>query len=242
MELFTAAGPAAVEAVRAEGGAVLLDLKLHDIPHTVSGAVRSAARLEAEMLTLHLAGGAAMIRAAVDAARGAGTRLRLVGITRLTSEPATTSEFAWSVTETALGAAALGLDGIVVSVHEAAAVRAACRPGFLIMAPGIRPAGAPADDQSRLAPPTQAAPSRGRLLPAAAPPPPPGGRDWSRLLEEVAMVERGHFLLSSGLHSPVYVQVARLLQHPRIATAVFEEMARPFADRGIQLVAGPATG
>ena len=73
-------------------------------------------------------------------------------------------------------------------------------------------------------------------LPAA------GGRDWSRLLEEVAMVERGHFLLSSGLHSPVYVQVARLLQHPRIATAVFEEMARPFADRGIQLVAGPAIG
>jgi len=56
------------------------------------------------------------------------------------------------------------------------------------------------------------------------------------------MLERGHFLLSSGLHSPVYVQVARLLQHPRIATAVFEEMARPFVDRGIQLVAGPAIG
>lgn len=73
-------------------------------------------------------------------------------------------------------------------------------------------------------------------LPAA------GGRDWSRLLEEVGMLERGHFLLSSGLHSPVYVQVARLLQHPRIATAVFEEMARPFVDRGIQLVAGPAIG
>ena len=69
-----------------------------------------------------------------------------------------------------------------------------------------------------------------------------GDRDWSRLLEEVAMVERGHFLLSSGLHSPVYIQVARLLQHPRIATAVFEAMARPFVDRGIQVVAGPAIG
>ncbi len=157
MELFTAAGPAAVEAVRAEGGVVLLDLKLHDIPHTVSDAVRSAARLEVEMLTLHLAGGAAMIRAAVDAGRNTGTRLRLVGIARLTSEPAASTEFAWSVAEAALGAAALGLDGVVVSVHEAAVVRAACPPGFLIMAPGIRPAGAPADDQSRVGTPSQAA-------------------------------------------------------------------------------------
>src|SRR4030067_1700408 len=64
MELFTAAGPAAVEAVRAEGGAVLLDLKLHDIPHTVAGAVRSAARLAAEMLTTHPARGAALHTAA----------------------------------------------------------------------------------------------------------------------------------------------------------------------------------
>ncbi len=56
------------------------------------------------------------------------------------------------------------------------------------------------------------------------------------------MVEQGHFLLSAGVHSPVYVQVARLLQHPRIATAVFEAMARPFGDRGIQVVAGPAIG
>ena len=67
-------------------------------------------------------------------------------------------------------------------------------------------------------------------------------RDWSRLLEEVAMVERGHFLLSSGLHSPVYIQVARLLQHPSIATSVFAAIARPFVDREIQLVAGPAIG
>ncbi len=156
LELFTAAGPAAVEMVRAEGGAVLLDLKLHDIPHTVAGAVRSAARLEAEMLTLHLAGGAAMVRAAGDAARDAGTGLRLLGITRLTSEPAASSGFTWSVAETAVGAAALGLDGVVVSVHEAAAVRAACPAGFLIVAPGIRPAGAAADDQVRVATPAQA--------------------------------------------------------------------------------------
>src|SRR3989304_583592 len=92
MELLTAAGPAAVETVRAEGGAVLLDLKLHDIPHTVAGAVRSAARLEAEMLTLHLAGGAAMIRAAVPAPpppRGGGAppppRPRTPGVTSSSS-------------------------------------------------------------------------------------------------------------------------------------------------------------
>src|SRR3989304_9997088 len=112
MELSAAAGPTAVEAVRAEGGVVLLDLKLHDIPHTVSGAVRSAARLEVEMLTLHLAGGAAMIRAAVDAGRNTGTGLRLVGMARLTSEPAASTEFAWSVAGGALGGAALGLDGV----------------------------------------------------------------------------------------------------------------------------------
>ena len=66
--------------------------------------------------------------------------------------------------------------------------------------------------------------------------------EWSRLLEEVAMLERGHFLLSSGLHSPVYIQVARLLQHPDIATSVFAAMARRFVDRGVQVVVGPAIG
>ncbi len=101
MELFTASGPAAVETVQAGDGAVLLDLKLHDIPHTVAGAVRAAARLEVEMLTLHLAGGGVMIRAAAEAARDGGAGLLLVGITRLTSEPAVSSDLAWSIAETA---------------------------------------------------------------------------------------------------------------------------------------------
>lgn len=156
MELFTASGPAAVEMVREQDGAVLLDLKLHDIPHTVAGAVRSAARLETDMLTLHLAGGGVMIRAAVDAVRETGTMLRLVGITRLTSEPAASAE-AWSVAETALGAVELGMDGVVVSAHEATAVRAVCPAGFLVVVPGIRPGGMHADDQVRVATPAEAA-------------------------------------------------------------------------------------
>ncbi len=69
-----------------------------------------------------------------------------------------------------------------------------------------------------------------------------GAGGWARLLEDVAMVERGHFLLSSGLHSSVYVQVARLLQHPDLATRALATMARTFRDRNVQLVAGPALG
>lgn len=172
LELFTAAGPAAVQAVQEAGGSVLLDLKLHDIPNTVSGAVRSAARLGVEMVTLHLAGGAAMVRAAVDAARAEGGTPLLLGVIRLTSEPepianpapildreAASPGAAWSrvVADAALAAATLGLDGVVVSAHEVPWVREACPPGFLTLTPGIRPEGAGADDQARVATPAEAA-------------------------------------------------------------------------------------
>lgn len=165
LELFTAAGPESVNAVLKAGGSVLLDLKLHDIPNTVSGAVRSAARLGVEMVTLHLAGGAAMVRAAVDAARAEGGTPLLVGVIRLTSEPAIADPeaaspgAAWSrvVADTALAAATLGLDGVVVSAHEVPWVREACPPGFLTLTPGIRPEGAGADDQARVATPAEAA-------------------------------------------------------------------------------------
>lgn len=165
LELFTAAGPESVNAVLKAGGSVLLDLKLHDIPNTVSGAVRSAARLGVEMVTLHLAGGAAMVRAAVDAARAEGGTPLLLGVIRLTSEPAIADPeaaspgAAWSrvVADTALAAATLGLDGVVVSAHEVPWVREACPPGFLTLTPGIRPEGAGADDQARVATPAEAA-------------------------------------------------------------------------------------
>jgi len=156
LELFTAAGPAAVEAVQAAGAEVLLDLKLHDIPHTVAGAVRSAARLGVALLTLHLDGGETMVRAAVDAAGEAGAGLRLLGITRLTSRPESEAPAA-SVVDAAVRAAEWGVHGVVAAVPESPGIRAACPAGFLIVCPGIRPAGTERGDQARVATPAAAA-------------------------------------------------------------------------------------
>ncbi len=164
LELFTAAGPAVVESLRAGGRRVFLDLKLHDIPQTVAGAVRAAARLEVEWLTVHAGGGAAMLRAAAAAATEAGPAApKLLGVTVLTSLddaalaelglPGTTAERArrWA----ALCRAA-GLAGVVASAREAAAIRRECGPGFLIVTPGVRPAGVAPNDQARVATPAEA--------------------------------------------------------------------------------------
>lgn len=159
LELFTAAGPPAVALVRERGGTVVLDLKLHDIPHTVAGAVRAAARLGVSYLTVHLAGGEAMVRAAVAAAGEAGG-MRLLGVTRLTSEPlprGQEGEYDRRVQEAARRAAALGVDGVVVAVREVGLVRAACPAGFLTLTPGVRPRGWAAEDQQRVATPAEAA-------------------------------------------------------------------------------------
>jgi len=156
LELFTAAGPAAVEAVRAEGGMVLLDLKVHDIPRTAAAVVRGAAQLGVDALTLHLAGGEAMADAVVAAGRAAGGP-RLLGVTRLTSEPGALMDLPRAAAAMAAGAAEVGLDGVVASVHEVPAIRAACPPPFLIVAAGIRPLGTPADDQARVGTPAAAA-------------------------------------------------------------------------------------
>lgn len=163
LELFTAEGPALVRQLRAAGGGVFLDLKLHDIPNTVAGAVRAAAGLGVRFLTLHAAGGETMLRAAAaarDQARGspalAEAAPQLLGVTVLTSldeaalaaldmpGPVETRVVAW-----ARLCQRAGLDGVVCSVWEARAVRAACGPSFLIVTPGIRPAGAAAQDQAR---------------------------------------------------------------------------------------------
>ncbi len=163
LELFCAAGPAAVEQMRSAGFNVFLDLKLHDIPNTVAGAVRSAAASGASMLTVHTMGGPAMLQAAQEAAASVANGPILLGVTVLTSM----DEFQLSavgiagspaaeVIRLAELARASGLGGLVCSPEEAAAVRQALGPDMTLVTPGIRPQGASVGDQKRIATPAAA--------------------------------------------------------------------------------------
>jgi orotidine-5'-phosphate decarboxylase len=166
LQLYTAAGPSIVRELKERGASVFLDLKLHDIPNTVAGAVGSAAALGVDLLTLHASGGTAMLSAAVQAAAGAPHRPRLFGVTILTSLSGAELARAWGrdVADPAAEAARLasvaeriGLDGVVTSVHEVAAIRGRTRTGFALLVPGIRLAGDDPGDQARVATPEQAA-------------------------------------------------------------------------------------
>ncbi|HLI20607.1 MAG TPA: orotidine-5'-phosphate decarboxylase [Stellaceae bacterium] len=161
LEFFAAQGPAGIRAAAGAQKNVFLDLKLHDIPNTVAGAVKSSLALDPLLLTLHCAGGAAMMRAAVDA-RGSA-RTKLLGVTVLTSlddgDLAATGQSGPAATQVkrlALLAKASGLDGVVCSPQEVAMLREACGKGFLLVVPGIRPAGAATGDQKRVQTPRQA--------------------------------------------------------------------------------------
>lgn len=164
LELFIAAGPPAVRAMAATGARVMLDLKLHDIPQTVANATARACALDADLLTIHTSGGRRMMEAAAQAARAAGGRTKLLGVTVLTSmeakdlaEVGVAGEVAALVRQRALLARDSGLDGVVASPQEAALIRAAVGEGFLIVTPGVRPAsGAGGDDQRRVATPAAA--------------------------------------------------------------------------------------
>ena len=162
-ELFTSVGPAALAAA-GSASRVFLDTKLHDIPNTVAGAVSSATRHGVGMLTLHAAGGVSMLRAAREAAERTaaetgGTRPLLIGVTVLTSlSPADLKELgfdAGSVEEQVARLVELvlaaGLDGVVASPREAAAVRRRAGAALRIVTPGVRAAGAQGDDQRRTA-------------------------------------------------------------------------------------------
>jgi orotidine-5'-phosphate decarboxylase len=151
LELFVAAGPPIVGALRARGLDVFLDLKLHDIPNTVAGAVRSAAGLGVRLLTVHTSGGSAMLSAAAQAAEETGCGI--LGVTVLTSLEAPESE----VLRLAALAADAGLHGVVCSGREAAAVRARWPDDLATLVPGIRPGGVASHDQARVVTPRQAA-------------------------------------------------------------------------------------
>jgi orotidine-5'-phosphate decarboxylase len=164
-QLFTAAGPAAVELVRKRGGRVFLDLKYHEIPAIAGAAVREAARLGVTLLTVHAAGGSVMLRAAATAAADAGRdRPRILAVTVLTSLDRATLQRELQVPVAVEGqvlhlaelARAAGCDGVVASPQEARRLRSALGPGPLIVTPGVRPAGAEPGDQARVATPAAA--------------------------------------------------------------------------------------
>ena len=157
LQLFTAAGPAAVEAVKAHGARVFLDLKLHDIPNTVASAVRSARDLGVDLCTIHLSGGPEMCAAAVSEA---GEELRILGVTVLTSSNQATLEECGvhgSVGEQVVRLAkmgyAAGVRGFVASALELPLLRAELGKDPLLVIPGVRPAGTEVGDQKRTATP-----------------------------------------------------------------------------------------
>ncbi|HLR17112.1 MAG TPA: orotidine-5'-phosphate decarboxylase [Alcanivoracaceae bacterium] len=162
-ELFTAAGPALVEALQNKGFELFLDLKFHDIPNTVAGALRSAARLGVWMANVHVSGGRRMLEAAAEAVQNSAHKPLLTGVTVLTSmgaeelhELGITKSPAEQVEHLARLAQECGLDGVVCSAQEAAQLHEACGKEFLLVTPGIRPAGSQQDDQTRIMTPPQA--------------------------------------------------------------------------------------
>lgn len=164
LELYTASGPESVTLLRAARKHVFLDLKLHDIPRTVARSIAVAGEYGVDLLTIHAAGGRAMLRAAAEAAAGLGeNRPRLLAVTTLTSLG---SEDLLDIGVTrplvehtlALGKMAVseGIDGLVCSVHEAALFRKELGPAPLLVTPGIRPACSDKGDQKRIATPASA--------------------------------------------------------------------------------------
>ena len=163
-QLFTAAGPEALRKLSSLGAKIFLDLKYHDIPNTVAGAVRAAVEHPGvELLNVHALGGRAMMEAAVEAMPRGTRRPKLLAVTILTSmDQQAMREVGIQGTpgERALRLAKLardcGIDGVVLSPLEVRAVRKACGRGFLLVPQGIRPAGSSVHDQKRIATPGEA--------------------------------------------------------------------------------------
>ena len=168
LELFTAEGPPMVAMLRDAGRRCFLDLKFHDIPNTVRGAVQSAPRLGAEIMTVHLSGGMAMLRAAKEASLAEAHALRIaapkiVGVSVLTSladEDLPSLGIDGTVSEQILRLADLarasGIDGMVCSPADLSVLRKAVPPDFLLITPGVRPSGTGRGDQARVATPGEA--------------------------------------------------------------------------------------
>ena len=168
MELYYRVGPEVLSYLHGQGKSIFLDLKLHDIPNTVAEGLCSLMHLHADMMNVHASGGCEMMWTAADKVREQAKRdgivaPKLIAVTILTSiggddwkEMGFSQEIREQVIRFAQLAQKAGMDGVVASPQEASAIREACGPEFLIVTPGIRPAGADVDDQSRIATPSSA--------------------------------------------------------------------------------------
>jgi orotidine-5'-phosphate decarboxylase len=176
LELFTAVGPDVVKLVKSGGIRCFLDLKLHDIPNTVAGAVRSAVRTGADMMTIHLSGGRAMITAALNAAQAESqamgvTRPKIVGVSVLTSlggddlkEIGINKTPVEQVALLARFAASCDADGMVCSAEDLAQIRSSVPKTLMLITPGIRPSWSVKGDQKRIATPNTALKAGADLL------------------------------------------------------------------------------
>ncbi len=165
MELYYAEGPKIVREIKARGHKIFLDLKLHDIPHTVQCAMSVLSRLDVDICNLHAAGGTAMMQAALAGlTRSDGTRPLLIAVTQLTSTDQETMERDLLIREPiddvvmhyASRAQAAGLDGVVCSPLEAGSVHSRCGADFLTVTPGVRFADGEVGDQKRVTTPARA--------------------------------------------------------------------------------------
>ena len=163
LEFYTACGPDGVRRIVELGLPVFVDVKFHDIPNTVAAASRELARLGAKIFNIHASGGEVMMREAVSAARAVDPKVKVIGVTVLTSiddsllsAVGQRGPAADQVLRLSLLARHAGLDGVVCSAHEIGGIRKACGPDFLLAVPGIRPAGAELADQRRVMTPAQA--------------------------------------------------------------------------------------
>lgn len=162
MELYYAEGPSILTYLKDCGHSIFLDLKLHDIPHTVESAMRVLAKLEVDMTNVHAAGGVEMMQAA---RRGLGAEALLIAVTQLTStseeqmqsDQNIQTSLEDAVVHYAKKAAQAGLDGVVCSAQEAGMIKEATHPDFVCLTPGIRPAGSAVGDQKRVMTPAEAA-------------------------------------------------------------------------------------
>ncbi|MGN6148668.1 MAG: orotidine-5'-phosphate decarboxylase [Rhizomicrobium sp.] len=163
LEYITALGPEGIKRIVETGAPVFADVKFHDIPNTVAGASKALARLGASIFNVHASGGEAMMRAALDAARSVDPKIKLIAVTVLTSLEDSDLDAVGQkkpASDQVLRLAELtkksGLDGVVCSAHEIEPIRKAIGPDFMLVVPGIRPAGADLADQKRVMTPTEA--------------------------------------------------------------------------------------